>query len=359
MPLQYGQYASDVLLRAHLLPYVLPIRSERQLAFAVAEKDALRHCVGLIGDNSPQRGTLWHFRKRNPHFRQLLVRGLSIIYLEAQARQIAIPFLDSCSDHGEIAGDRHIADTFQDPKFETTIEIGPPVVRRLIEREKQLLLPLNYDVLSIDATASRLLLPYEIGFPLRVLFRRLGYAGVGIVFRQPSWLDKPNGSFDIGDNLGRATTPYTACNIVVMREYEGRNQILLSKRLQGAGIGSYTLPGGKKRENESVIGCVRRELEEETGLILANARPISIRVTKRAGFPRVRSVGVLAKVRGKPQRRERHQHSNWQWYDLADLPEPLFFPTQLVLKDYRNRNTVLSWEQVEDAADDLPLWRKT
>jgi 8-oxo-dGTP diphosphatase len=358
MPLEYGQYASDVLLKAHLLPYLLPLRSERQLAFAIAEKDILRRCVGLTDDRSPQRGTLWHFRKRNLQlFRKLLVRALSVIYLEAEARKITVPFLsnNSCTDE-----DAMVDDNFHDRPFDARVEISYPLQPRLVTREEQLSLPLDIQGRAFSGVAPRLLLPDQIGFPLRVTVRRMQPPScvACVVFQQPSWLNEPYGHYDIGQYIGGENTPYTACNIVVARSVDGREQILLSKRLAGAGMGSYTLPGGKKRDNETVRACVRRELEEETGLILTDAWPVSVRNTNRQGYPRVRSIGVQVAVRGEPQLRERHQHSNWQWYDVAHLPAPLFFPTRLVLKDFlANRVGDLAWDDVEDS-EDLPLLRK-
>ena len=359
MPLEYGRFASDVLLRGHLLPYLLPIRSERQLAFALAEKDVLRRSVGLTGTKSPLRGTLWHFRKRNLHlFRKLLVRGLSIIYLEAEARRIPVPFLgdNNCADKN--AG---VADEFYDRPSDTRIEISDPLLQRLITKDEQLPLPLDIQIPPFIGVTPRLLLPQDIGFPLLVTFKRVQPStfDARVVFRQPPWLNEPYGHFEVGSYIGKVRTPYTACNIVVTRRVGGRDQILLSRRLQGTGMGSYTLPGGKKHDNETVKACVRRELKEETGLILTKARPISDRITNFPDFPRVRSIGVLAEeVRGEPRRREWHQHSNWEWYDVADLPTPLFFPTEFVLRDFfAKRVRVFTWDDVEDS-EDLPLLRK-
>jgi len=357
MPLEYGQYSSDVLLKIQLLPYLIPIRSERQLAFAIAEKDVLRRSVGLTDNRSPQRGTLWHFRKRNHLFRRLLVRALSVIYLEADARSSKVPFL---SGHGCPDDDSRVDDRFYDLPCEASIEIGYPRTHRLVTRERQLSLPLNTLDFSSSVGAPRLLLPHEIGFPLRIAVRRLQQPSrdTCVVFQQPSWLNEPYGHYDIGQYLGGEKTPYTACNIVVARKLDGRDQILLSRRLSGVGMGSYTLPGGKKRDDETVKACVRRELEEETGLIVTEAWPISVRNTNRQGYPRVKSIGVKVAVRGEPQVRERHQHSAWQWYDLTHLPGPLFFPTQLVLKDLcAKRAAHLTWNDVEDS-EDLPLLRK-
>lgn len=355
MPLEYGKYASDSLLKIHLLPYLLPIKSERQLAFAVGEKDVLGHSVGLTSDAHPLRGTLWHFRKRNPLFRTLLARGLAVIYLEAEARGIAVPFL---GDKNCVGVNTEPADRFYDKTLGAAIEIRHPVTPRIIKREEQLRLPLDIQDLASAQLSARLLLPDEIGFPLYLSFTQPQFIEKCAVLQQPPWLNKPYGHFEVGDLIVGKKAPYTACNIVVKRSIDGREHVLLSQRLQGAGKGTYTLPGGKKHEDETIRACVRRELEEETGLILLDAQPISVTNTNVPGYPQVRSIGVVASTRGEPQRRERHQHSNWNWYDLYNLPSPLFFPTERVLRDLKaNDLPSLTWDDLE-GPEELPLWKE-
>ncbi|HUB21270.1 MAG TPA: NUDIX hydrolase [Streptosporangiaceae bacterium] len=51
------------------------------------------------------------------------------------------------------------------------------------------------------------------------------------------------------------------CSVVVLR----RHAVLLVHRMRG-GLDDWVLPGGTPRDGESLTGCARRELLEETGL---------------------------------------------------------------------------------------------
>jgi 8-oxo-dGTP pyrophosphatase MutT (NUDIX family) len=119
------------------------------------------------------------------------------------------------------------------------------------------------------------------------------------------------------------------------------------------------LPGGKKNESEGVLACVKRELDEEVGLDLIAARPVSKHLTKWPGFPRVTSVGVAAiEWRGEAKRREHLAHSEWRWYPLDALPEPLFAASQLVLETFLEYpDQQLSWNDLDNVYDVPPLFR--
>jgi len=175
----------------------------------------------------------------------------------------------------------------------------------------------------------------------------------------PAWLKLPYTPQDLGRLFGRAgKTPYTACNVIVLRHGPHGDEVLLSRRLMGSGVDTLSLPGGKKNECESVRECVIRELREEVGLIFKEGRPVSCRETNEPGFPRVTSIGVLAtETRGSPRNREHLAHSKWEWFKIDNLPSPLFFPTELTLSDFlTNQFPELKWRDVEGDLT-LPLWR--
>jgi ADP-ribose pyrophosphatase YjhB (NUDIX family) len=51
-------------------------------------------------------------------------------------------------------------------------------------------------------------------------------------------------------------------------------QVLFVKQAVGKKL--WTLPGGKVRRNESLLSALRREVKEETGLIVQNAAPLDL-----------------------------------------------------------------------------------
>ena len=53
IPTSYSGFPTEVLIRIHLLPYIVPLKSERALAFEVAERSELRGAVGISGADAP------------------------------------------------------------------------------------------------------------------------------------------------------------------------------------------------------------------------------------------------------------------------------------------------------------------
>lgn len=328
VPILYAGFRTESLVRIHLLPYVLPFKSYRHLAFVVAESPELQQIVGLDGRVTPSRATLWHFRKRNSKlFRCMLSRALALISVEAFQNGIHVQFFEQCNSVPE---QDDCFDSFVDTRSaaKITTSIRPRV------REEQLQLPLFASDEPQSYTHQKKIYIYdEIGLPMHVHWSN-GSENLSLSVDEPSWSDYDDVVQDLGVILGRAgKSPYTACNVIVLNNQN--NSMLLSERLVGTGKGTYSLPGGKMNEGESIWGCVVRELKEEVGIEFRNGYIVSERQTNYPGFPQVRSIGVLAtEWGGELQNPEPHAHGKWEWYAFTDLPSPLFFPTECVLEDY-------------------------
>ena len=88
--------------------------------------------------------------------------------------------------------------------------------------------------------------------------------------------DHGHGTFRTWDGHPISPEPPHGAMIVVYRCSEGRPEfLLLHRRHNGAdyeGDWAWTPPSGARYPGEPVDGCARRELEEETGLILQPTR---------------------------------------------------------------------------------------
>ena len=355
MPLEYSGFPTQVLLRISLLPYVLPLKSERALGFELGERRELQVAVGFESVKQASRATLWHFRNRNAtRFLKLVRRSLAVMLIDAEQMKVSVPYETSSPLPGFNGAED---DSFTDPKtgIKVVLKYGLPVHR---ERRPEVTSSLFPELELVEEAVPKRLVHGELGFPIELSFDN---AELPRYLVPPPWLDHPYTQRDLSDIFGRSgKAPYTACNIILLRNSPDGEEILLSKRLIGSGAGTFAVPGGKKNDCESIRACVARELKEEVGIVFRDGHPVSIRETEEPGYPQVRSIGIVAtKWNGdpKPWNREHLAHSPWRWFKLAELPSPLFFPTRIALEDLQaSCFSALTWGDLEEDHPP-PLWR--
>ena len=345
LPILYSGYKAECLLRIHVLPYLIPIKSYRHLAFEVAERPELQKITGLEGSKTPTRATLWHFRrKHSASFSRLLARSLALVSAQAWKENILLNFTAQCPENIESFDE---FDNFKDLITKTDIMIylksspskGTGVHDSLFY---------SHNKRQQNEKRTKINLHEELSLPILVRLKRDNET-VALCVNQPSWTHAPE---DLGTLFGKAgKTAYVACNMIVLDKND-KNKILLSERLVGSGKGEFSLPGGKKRDDESITDCVARELKEEVGIEFRAGEKVSEQITNEPGFPQVTSIGVVVtKWEGEPKKKEPWAHKKWEWYSIQNLPSPLFFPTQFVLDDYLAEKS--PWGPLED---DLPLF---
>lgn len=122
-------------------------------------------------------------------------------------------------------------------------------------------------------------------------------------------------------------------------------KILLGKRHEDPekassllkGAGTWTMPGGKLHFSESFEEGAKREVMEETGIKLNNVKVICINNDKieEAHFV---TIGLLSEdFEGEADVKEPNEIVKWKWFDLDNLPSPLYFPSSKVLENYKNK----------------------
>lgn len=99
--------------------------------------------------------------------------------------------------------------------------------------------------------------------------------------------------------------------------------------------GEWSLPGGKLDWGESFENCAIREVQEETGIIIRDPQIISVHNCKNE-HAHFMTVGLLVHDwTGEARVMEPDEMTEWQWFDLADLPSPRYFPSFEVIENYR------------------------
>ena len=111
--------------------------------------------------------------------------------------------------------------------------------------------------------------------------------------------------------------------ISVLVEKDGK--LLLGKRKGSHGAGEYAAPGGHLEHLESFQDCASREVLEETGIVIGPLRFLRVlNSTHYAPKHYVDLAFVASWQAGDPEVREPDKVERWDWYDIYDLPSPLF-----------------------------------
>lgn len=104
-------------------------------------------------------------------------------------------------------------------------------------------------------------------------------------------------------------------------------KVLLGKRKGSHGEGEYAWPGGHLEYMESIEDCIKRETMEETGMEIQNIRFLRLLNLKQYAPKHYIDIGMVADWKsGEPKVIEKDKIESWSWYDLNNLPKPLFAP---------------------------------
>ena len=111
--------------------------------------------------------------------------------------------------------------------------------------------------------------------------------------------------------------------------------ILLGERIGSHGANTWATPGGHLELGESIEDCAKREVLEETGLIVDSIEKFTFTndIFEKEGKHYVTLFVVASRVSGEPQVTEPDKCKQWKWCRLDDLPEPLFLPLINLLKE--------------------------
>ncbi len=102
-------------------------------------------------------------------------------------------------------------------------------------------------------------------------------------------------------------------------------KVLLGKRKNAHGDGSYAWPGGHMEYMESFADCAKRETMEEAGIEIENVRFLRLMNLKTYAPKHYVDIGLAADWKsGEPQIMEPDKCEGWGWYDIDNLPQPLF-----------------------------------
>ena len=102
-------------------------------------------------------------------------------------------------------------------------------------------------------------------------------------------------------------------------------KVLLGKRKGSHGLGEYAWPGGHMEYMESFEQCAKREVKEETDMEIQNIRFLRLMNLKEYAPKHYVDIGLCADWKsGNPKIMEPEKTEGWDWYNMNNLPNPLF-----------------------------------
>ncbi len=98
--------------------------------------------------------------------------------------------------------------------------------------------------------------------------------------------------------------------------------------------GEWTLPGGKLDWGETFEEGAVREVKEETGIDIKNPEVISVHNCKNQ-HAHYMTIGLTAKEwSGEANVMEPDEIVKWDWFELDNLPNQIYFPSFEVIENY-------------------------
>jgi len=130
--------------------------------------------------------------------------------------------------------------------------------------------------------------------------------------------------------MNQENRPHIGVAIIVVRD----GRVLLGKRRNAHGAGTWQFPGGHLEYGESIEACARRELFEETGLSIVNLRmgPFTNDVFEDENKHYVTLFVVADQTTGEARLKEPDKCECWDWYRWSEMPQPHFLPIVNLLK---------------------------
>ena len=94
------------------------------------------------------------------------------------------------------------------------------------------------------------------------------------------------------------------------------------------------MPGGHLEPGESFETCCKREVLEETGLVVNNISPVVFTnyIFRQEGLHYITLFFKAEYESGEAVVTEPHHCEEWRWASLDNIPQPIFLPLSNALK---------------------------
>ena len=128
--------------------------------------------------------------------------------------------------------------------------------------------------------------------------------------------------------------PKVGVGVMVMKA----GKVLFGRRSSQASHGEqlWSFPGGLLEQGESFEQGARREIMEEAGIEVDNIRFV-VAMNQREFLPKhFVGLGFIADWKsGEPRPEAGDKMTDWTWFELDKLPEPIYKPSKCVIEAYQ------------------------
>ena len=134
--------------------------------------------------------------------------------------------------------------------------------------------------------------------------------------------------------MGFDEKPNVGVGVIVIKG----NKVLLGKRKNSHGEGSWCFPGGNLEFGEELEECAVREVLEEAGIKIRDIRfgTFTNDIFEKEGKHYVTLFLISNYAYGELVVKEPEKCEGWDWFEWKNLPQPLFLPIQNLLKQEFN-----------------------
>lgn len=130
----------------------------------------------------------------------------------------------------------------------------------------------------------------------------------------------------------------------VMIFKEGK--VLMGKRRGRHGDGEYSFTGGHLEYLDSFENCAKKETLEEAGIQIKNIKFLCLANYSKHVDRQDILVGIMAEWEsGELKDSSEERIGEWAWYDLNNLPSPLFYPSEVMINAYKNNKNYYDKEE--------------
>ena len=148
------------------------------------------------------------------------------------------------------------------------------------------------------------------------------------------WEGKKMQRFEFIKEKEEIKRPQVGVGVIIKKD----KKILFQKRIGAHGANTYSLPGGHLEFAENLEECAKREIEEETGLIIDEPKFFAVTndYMQNDNKHYITIFMIANHVSGEPEIKEPKKCADLFWCDWKELPTPLFKPIENLLKQGLN-----------------------